>query len=68
MENLCYQLLGYESSEEWARKERGSWPGVIETLIIIYVISKSYTYHQINSQSSYFKTTANLISMGVIEL
>ena len=40
VETLCYQLLGLEDAAESAAKERGSLPGLIESLIIIYVISK----------------------------
>lgn len=40
VEFLCYELFGYEDALERAVKERGALPGIIESFIIIYVISK----------------------------
>ncbi len=40
VESLCYQLLTGTDASEMAMKERGSMPGMIESMIIVYVISK----------------------------
>ncbi|XP_065212607.1 transient receptor potential protein-like [Planococcus citri] len=39
VESLCYELLFQDFATEWTRKERGAPPGIIESMIIVYIIS-----------------------------
>lgn len=45
-ENTLLELLAMEIEwlhdvlAEWKRKERGSWPGVVESALYLYIISK----------------------------